>query len=157
MQPTVPDTYRDALRGIADREFLKTAKYRDQQWRADRKRLDPQLLLFERLLVRRMAKIGVPMFTSEAMRSPARQAQLKADGRSQLTNGPHMSGYAVDVVHSVHGWEIPRKAWDLVGHVGKEIMLQEGLDLTWGGDWNFYDPAHWERRNWQNYPALAPF
>lgn len=158
MKTDLPSTYRDALRGIADREFLQTPKYKEQQWRAIRASVDPQILTFERLLVRRMGNLGVPMFCAEAMRSAQRQAELKKQGFSKLSSGPHMVGMAVDIVHSTRAWDIPEKAWALVGHVGKEIIAQEGLSIRWGGDWKFYDPAHWERIDWQSVPShVMPF
>lgn len=159
MTPDLPDTYREALRGLVDRDFLKSRKYREQQWRAIRAGVDPQMLLFERLLIRRMGKLGVPMFTSEAMRSAERQAKLKAEGRSMLANGPHMHGMAVDIVHSIKAWDLHKRQWDLIGHVGLEIVAQEGLSIRWGGEWKtFYDPAHWEREDWHNATdELAPF
>lgn len=159
MTPNVPTNYRDALRGIVDREFLKTRKYRDQQWRAIRPAADPQILLFERLLVRRMLKIGVPMYATEVMRDKERQAELVKQKRSQLYDGPHMHGMAVDVVHSLKLWDMTKMQWDLIGHVGKEIIAQEGLSIRWGGDWKtLWDPAHWEREDWRNIPSeLIPY
>lgn len=159
MTPDVPANYRDALRGIADTEFLKTRKYREQQWRAIRTQADPQILLFERLLVRRMLKIGVPMFASEVMRGAERQAQLFKEGRSKLTSGPHMAGMAVDIIHSVRAWDMSKLQWDLIGHVGKDVARSEGLQIKWGGDWKtFYDPAHWEREDWHNVPSeIIPY
>lgn len=150
MIPQVPETLKAALSAIQDPEFLTTKKYREQQWRAERKGVDPQILLFERLLVRRLHNIGVPMFASEAMRSQERQAEVYRQGHSKIkSSGPHTVGCAVDVIHSLNGWEIPEKSWALIGHVGKEICLREGLRIRWGGDWKFYDPAHWEREDWK--------
>lgn len=155
MIPLVPETYREALKGMQDPEFLTTKKYREQQWRADRKGVDPQILLFERLLVRRMHNIGVPMFANEAMRDHKRQQELFDEGFSKIRrDGPHGRGCAVDVIHGLNGWEIPEKCWSLIGHVGKQIVLQEGLRIRWGGDWKFYDPAHWEREDWQSLPPF---
>lgn len=150
----VPANYRDALRGIADPQFLRTPKYREQQWRADRNGLDPQLLLFERMLVRRALQAGIPLFCSEAIRSAKRQQELFVKGFSKLTAGPHMKGMAVDIIHSVRAWEMDRKQWDLIGHIGKDIIQSEGLEIRWGGDWTtFWDPAHWEREDWHNVPS----
>lgn len=160
MTPNVPSSYSEALRSIQDREFQKTRKHREQQWRANRTYADPQILLFERLLVRRMGNLGVPMFANEVMRSAERQQQLFKDGFSRLgALGPHMSGMAVDIIHATKAWNIDRKAWDLVGHVGEEIIAQEGLSIRWGGHWKSpWDPAHWERIEWRNVPSeTIPF
>lgn len=160
MVPNVPTTYRDALRGIVDRDFMKVPKYTSQQWTAIRSGVDPQILTLERLLVRRMGRLGVPMFCVEGLRSSSRQEELKKKGFSKLSSGPHMVGMAVDIVHGTRAWDIPRLAWDLVGHVGKEIIAQEGLSITWGGDWKDpWDPAHWERTGWRNVATsgIMPF
>lgn len=154
MSPNLPDTYQGALRSIEDRSFLLSPKYREQSWRADWTNVDDRIQEFSTLLVRRMANLGVPMFVSEARRSAKRQRELKAKGFSKLTNGPHMHGMAVDIIHSTKAWDISRKAWDLVGHVGKEIAVQKGYKLTWGGDWsNPWDPAHWEIKDWRKEAA----
>ena len=158
-----PPTYRQALAGLVDRPFLASQNWQEQQWRADREGAHPDILEFERVLIRRMAKLGVPMFASEVLRSPERQEDLFALGHSRARAGQsaHPYGCAVDIVHSVKGWKIDRKQWDLVGHVGREVIKQKGLalvSLAWGGDWSFYDPAHWEVKDWKmvrgNYPWL---
>ena len=50
--------------------------------------------------------------------------------------------------------------WKLLAHIGKEVIAQKGLaisSMAWGGDWTFYDPAHWQIENWkairEGYPA----
>jgi len=155
VQPNVPSTLRDALGTIQDADFLKTKRYREQQWRADRKGADPQILLFERLLVRRMKNVNVPVFANEVMRSQKRQEELFKEGHSKVKEyGPHTRGAAVDIIHALRGWEIDRKAWSLIGHVGKEIIAQESLNIRWGGDWSFYDPAHWELIDWRDHPPF---
>jgi len=153
--PNVPDTYRDQLAAIRAPDFCEGIKYREQQWRAERKGADPRILTFERLLVRRMRNLNIPMFASEVMRSQQRQLLLWTEGHSRVKEyGPHTRGAAVDIIHGIHGWNIPKKAWSLVGHIGKEIIAQESLGMRWGGDWDFYDPAHWELTDWKNHPPF---
>lgn len=155
----VPATYGDALRGIIDRGFLGSRKWQEQQWRANREGIHPDIREFETLLVRRMAKIGVPMFAAEVVRTPERQNELYALGNSKAKAGqsPHQFGLAADIVHSVKGWNLDRKAWALIGHVGKELAQQRGLKITWGGDWEFYDPAHWEVTFWKQVKEDFPW
>lgn len=160
MTPKVPDTFREALASIQDKDFLTTRKYREQHWgpphrKTDRNGVDPQILFFERVLQRRMRNLNVPVFGTELMRTQQRQLMLWTEGHSKVKEyGPHTRGAAVDIIHSLKGWEIDRKAWALIGHVGKEIIAQEGLGIRWGGDWTFYDPAHWELTNWKDHPPF---
>lgn len=115
------------------------------------------LLEFERLLVKRMARLGVPIFASEVLRSAERQADLYALGnsRARAGEGPHQYGCAVDLVHSVHGWSMDKTEWAIFGHVGKELAMQYGFKVTWGGDFSsLYDPAHWEITDWREVKRL---
>lgn len=140
------DKYPDALRSIVNKPYLKSPKYQEQQWRAVRTGVHPDILDFERLFIRRMASFGVPMFASEMMRTPERQAELIRQGHSWATveTAMHPKGRAVDIIHSILAWDLQKKAWDMIGHIGKEVALQNGLRLVWGGDWKKWDPAHWE-------------
>lgn len=141
--------------------FLAGQKHQAQHWRADRQGAHPgivghkglQITGFEKLLIRRMAKLGVPMFATEVNRSPERQDELYAAGHSKAKRGssPHQYGCAVDIVHGVKGWDLTLRQWEIVGHVGKEISLEYGWKVVWGGDWKFYDPAHWEMEDWREY------
>lgn len=150
----MPSTFGDALRGMADRPFLKSQKWQDQQWRAVREGAHPDILEFERVMIKRMAKLGVPMFAHCVVRSLEQQAAEFAEGNSRAKpgNSPHNYGCAVDLVHSTKAWGLSEKEWLLIGHVGKELITQKGLAITslaWGGDWKFYDPAHWELADWR--------
>lgn len=164
----IPATFGEALRGLVDRPYLASQRWQQQQWRAVRvaERRDgveygahPDLLEFERVFIKRMSRLGVPMFASEMIRTRERQDDLYALGNSKAKAGqsPHQYGCAVDVVHAIRGWNMSEKAWALIGHVGKELAAQKGLKLTWGGDWKFYDPAHWEIENWREEKEQFPW
>lgn len=143
--------YASALRAVASGVFCKSEKYREQQWRADRRGAHPDILDFERLLIRRMRRLNVPMFAHCVMRSEEEQAVVRSRGLSRAGPGqsPHQYGLAVDIVHGMKAWDLDRKTWALVGHIGKEVAAQAGIDVEWGGDWEFYDPAHWQLTNWK--------
>lgn len=155
---TLSVKYREALQGMRDVEFLNSHKHQEQHWRADRAGAHPAIVGmtgitgFEKLLIRRMAKLGVPMFASEVVRSGKRQNELKAQGHSKAGWGesPHQYGCAVDIIHARRGWDLSRQQWAVVGHVGKEIVLEHGWKVEWGGDWKFWDPAHWEVVGWRD-------
>ncbi|WP_292208216.1 M15 family metallopeptidase [Mesorhizobium sp.] len=143
---------RNSLASIADRKFCEGVKYSDQQLRADRRAAHPDIVGFGRLLVWRMRRLNVPMFESTVWRTMDDQQAAYVLGHSKAKPGesPHNFGMAVDVIHGVRGWDLSRAQWSIIGHVGKELAAQRGLRLTWGGDWKFYDPAHWELHGWRH-------
>lgn len=149
-----PENLQMALANMRDKRYLKTARYGEQQHRANRRLAQDQILVFEKRLVKEMAKLGVPMFAHEIYRTKERQKALFDAKRTKLLDGAHMRGAAVDIIHSIKGWELTRQQWSLIGHVGKEIAKRLGIHLVWGGDWNFYDPAHWELKNWRELPPF---
>lgn len=145
----------EAFQNLQDKNFLKGDRYQEQQLRADRVGVDQEILEFERRFIAKMAKMGIPVFAHEAMRSEARQQMLYVTGKSKAKagEGAHPHGFAIDLIHSTKGWDLTKEQWGIFGHVGKEIAIQYGLNLQWGGDWNFYDPAHWESRDWKHWVA----
>lgn len=148
----LPGSIAAGLSGMVDREWLQSQNYQEQLRRADRSGASLVILDFERLLVRRMAALGVPMFAHELRRSAERQDELKAAGFSKLSDGPHEHGCAVDIIHARKGWKLSRQQWAIVGHVGQELAKQRGLKVTWGGLWTDpYDPAHWQVTGWRSW------
>ncbi|KKB09519.1 hypothetical protein VE26_06330 [Devosia chinhatensis] len=145
---------------MVDRPFLQSQRYADQQKRAKLEGAHPDIVEFVRVLPKRMAKHGVPMFASEVWRSDERQNQLFEQGfsKARAGQGPHPFGCAADLVHGVRGWNLNRDQWRLVGHIGQELVTQKGLNLVWGGNWpDFYDPAHWQVADWKVQAADFPF
>lgn len=155
---TSPATYAAAVAGMVDRPFLASQRWQEQQGRAVRDGAHPAILEFERAFIRRMSKLGIPVFASEVMRSAKRQDELHALGNSKARGGrsPHQWGCAVDLVHSVRGWSLSAKEWEIFGHVGEEVAKAKGLKLNWGGVWEFFDPAHWEIEDWQDIKLGYP-
>jgi len=148
--------FNEALRGMVNREFLASERHVNQHRRAVREGMHPHLAEFERLLLKRMARLGVPMFAAEVYRPPDRQAELKALGHSKVSVSAHQYGLAVDIVHGTRAWNLDERQWKLIGHVGKELAVQKGIKLRWGGDWGGdggpldWDPAHWEIKGWKD-------
>lgn len=145
-------SYAQAVNEIRALDFCFTEKFLEQQTRADRVGAHPEIVEFERLLIRRMRKLGVPMFAHCVMRGEHEQTRVYVAGNSMAKWGesPHNFGCAVDVIHSLKAWSIPRKSWEVIGHVGKEAAKAKGLSIVWGGDFKrLWDPAHWELANWR--------
>lgn len=152
--------YSAGLRAIVARDFLLGERYQEQQWRANRVGADYRILLFEHVFLARMRKLGVPMFAHCVVRSMAEQTQRFVEGHSKARAGEsaHNFGFAIDLIHSLRAWDLPRESWEDIGHIGKEVAAQNGLKLVWGGDWKtLWDPAHWELQGWRDLvgPYLA--
>lgn len=140
------------LLALVDKPALKTQLYAEQQLRAVRTGAHPSVILFERKFVTRMAaKHGIPLFAHNMVRTPEEQTALFVRGVTKARGGesPHNYGLAVDIVHSRRAWDISPEGWKMLGHIGKEVAASLGIKVVWGGDWNFYDPAHWELANWK--------
>ncbi|QCS37244.1 hypothetical protein [Tortoise microvirus 74] len=149
-----------ALAALVDRPFLETERYAEQQRRAIREGAHPKVLKFTDAMVRRCKRVGIPMFAHCIVRGAAHQAELFRTGMSKDSPDdglwPHR-GCAVDLIHSVKGWNLNKEEWRLIGHLGKEVSDQMGLGMEWGGDWKFYDPAHWQFRKWRTVAGEYPW
>lgn len=152
-------SYKAAREYLRNPEFIATPRWTDQKSRADRRGAQSDILDFERSLIAKLKSIGIPMFAHCVMRDPVEQNRLLRDGFSKAGAGqsPHQYGYAVDIIHSTLPWDIhledhefARKCWALIGELGKEVSQTIGVPVDWGGDWKFYDPAHWELKDWEN-------
>lgn len=152
------ETYAEGLKALRNLPFLKSPKWAEQQQRANRKGAHTDLLDFEKAMIKRMAKLGVPMFCHTLRRDKAAQNAVYVLGHSKAKWGASAHNYAcaVDIVHSVKAWNLTRTEWALVGHIGKEVALSLGVKLVWGGDWKSpWDPAHWEIADWRALPHAA--
>ncbi len=148
----VPDSgYSQALAGMVHRDFLKSIPYWELNMRANKLEAHPRILEFEKGLIKRMAALGVPMYAHCVWRTPDEQLALWERKRTKARPGesPHNWGCAVDIVHCRYHWDLTERQWAIIGHIGKEYGKASGLNVIWGGDWKFYDPAHWELADWK--------
>nr|QJB21575.1 MAG: hypothetical protein [Microvirus sp.] len=150
------EAYPAALRAMRNPDFLKTPKYQEQLHRAKREGADERIVEFSRKLIARCGGLGIPMFVHTMVRTYDDQLSAVVRGVSNdwPNDGlwPHRFA-AVDIIHGKLGWmdkpAIPH-AWDVIGHIGKEVAKSMNLDVTWGGDFKrLYDPAHWELTGWR--------
>lgn len=128
--------------------------------RAVREGAHPDILEFERTLVRDAKAVGVPLYAHCVVRSLEQQALEYAQGDSKVKYGAHNCGCAVDLIHGTRGWNMSPDSWRMIGHMGREIIKAKGLglvSLAWGGDWGFYDPAHWEVADWRKVKDEYPW
>lgn len=151
----LPKTLKEAAAFMVDRPAITTKAYRDRQvyqWTG----VHPDIIEFTRKFIKELERRGIPMYAFELMRTPERQNNLLANGRSKAKawSSPHQYGCAVDIVSHTKYWDLTPKQWDVLGAIGKEIARKMNVELTWGGDWKFYDPAHWQLTNWREYKEM---
>lgn len=148
--------FQSALAAMRNKGFLKSPKYQQQQKRALREGAHPHIVEFSDKLVKRMREMGIPMFAHCIVRT-ADQQQAAFDlgvSNDSPKDGlwPHQA-FAVDIIHGVAGWmdkPVIPLAWEVVGHIGKEVAKSIGVSVVWGGDFRrFPDPAHWELADWK--------
>ena len=153
------------LRVMMAPDFLQGEKYREQQLRANRVGAHEKILLFEQKFVKRMARLNVPMFAHNMVRTREEQDELYARKVTFSRGGdsPHNYGLAVDIIHSIKAWDLTEESWRLIGHIGNEVAKQNSIRLRWGGDWDgdgdirdqkLFDPAHWELLNWRSIAGM---
>lgn len=153
----IPASYKDVLKTMVNKAELNTPRYLRRSGAYDWTHTHPDIKRFAQRFQKECASRGIPIWIFETYRSPARQKQLKAQGRSKADafQSPHQYGCAVDLISSHKLWDLNKKQWDLIGVIGKEIARKLNLKLDWGGDWSFYDPAHWQLSNWRDYQHLT--
>lgn len=152
-EPTyIPPTHQAAARTLFDTSAVNDPRRKERAVRADRTGVHPDFLKFAIALEKECLSRGWPMFWNEFVRDKKRQDDLKAQGVSKASFGQsaHNFGMAGDLVHFGRYWALNEREWALVGVIGKDVARRQNLKITWGGDWSFYDPAHWELANWRD-------
>ena len=135
-----------AKRLAVPRQWFNTEAALAQYERADWRNVQRDLVKFSCCFIEEMRSIGVPFFVVDAWRSPEAQREKVAEGvsRAMPFQAPHVHGAAVDIIHGRYAWSLSEAEWKWVGAKGKAVASKIHLPIEWGGDWSFYDPAHWE-------------
>lgn len=151
--PDVKDVWQAPER-LQAHNFLRSTGHDQQHLRADWAYVDLRLAYWAAHFIFQAKRRGIPLYVHSALRDKATQDAHYANGTSKLRypRSAHNIGEAVDIVHGLFHWEMTRQEWSLLGVLGRlslervNAMLPKArrLSLTWGGDWKFYDPAHWE-------------
>lgn len=101
--------YQSAVRGLIDREWLRSWDHRDALAFTDYTFASEQLADFVGRLLRRAAKMGIPLYCES------------------------VSFDVAFIVHSRRKRDLHAKEWEIVAHLGGEIIQQYGLGVIWGG------------------------
>lgn len=107
-----------------------------------------------RVVRRALALSGVDFGITEGLRTPERQRQLVAAGKSQTQNSRHLTGHAVDVFAyptSAGSWD-----WKYYAQISasfKQAARELNIPIEWGGDWKtLKDGPHFQLPH-RDYPA----
>ena len=100
-----------------------------------------------RVMRRAIRTTKIDFVVIEGLRTPERQFQLLASGASRTLKSRHLHGFAVDIAPIGHDKKISW-SWNLyvpLAQSVKKAAADEGVMITWGGDWkSFKDGPHWE-------------
>ena len=120
--------------------------------RADWQQTQKDIRRFAAAYVEAARKYNVPLYVHSAFRTQQEQETLFRKGRSKAVypRAAHCQGAAVDIVHGLFHWDLTSGEWERLGMLGHDVARKLSIDITWGGNWSFYDPAHWELNGWQN-------
>ncbi len=149
--PRLPADYQAAAVRLVDLPAVNTTKYRVRETSVSREGSDVEIALFAMKFIDELKRRGMPFFPHCYLRDEATQNALLKRGvtKAKFGQSPHNYGMAVDIVHYGRFWDLSRKEWAIIGLTGKEVARRANIKITWGGDWKFYDPAHWELRDWK--------
>jgi peptidoglycan L-alanyl-D-glutamate endopeptidase CwlK len=107
-----------------------------------------------RVIDRALQESPLDFIVIEGLRTMQRQRELYASGASKTMNSRHLTGHAVDLLPIGKGgaafdWPL----YDKLGPAVKAAADAEGVEITWGGDWQkFRDGPHFQL-SWDAYPT----
>lgn len=97
-------------------------------------------------VVLRAAAGPTAFIVTEGRRSAERQAQLVAAGKSRTLASRHLTGHAVDLAvlagKGVISWARPD--YKILALQVKAAASELGVQVVWGGDWEWFDGPHFE-------------
>lgn len=151
-----PTNAQEAMASLIDAQSMKSPMIRDRIDSVTFDALAPPLVEFMRAFRAEMERYKIPMAFHEGWRSAGRQFDLLAQGVTKAKGGqsPHQYGLAVDYVHAGRGWKLTPLEWAQIGAIGHEVARKRKIPMEWGGDWKFYDPAHWQIKGWRNWQSI---
>lgn len=147
----VPTKPVAALAALRDPVAVQSPAFRAREMKASWDMADPDILAFASAFLKELKRQDLPFFAFQFYRGRKEQEAAFVNGTTKAHFGesPHNFGMAVDIVHFGKYWDLTNVQWSLLGVIGKEVARKKGIKITWGGDWKFYDPAHWELSDWQ--------
>lgn len=83
----LPGSHIEALQSLSDRDAFKDVRFLNRRDGVDYTGVPPWIAEFLRAFQAELERYAIPMVVSEIYRDPARQAHLKAQGRSKAAPG----------------------------------------------------------------------
>lgn len=164
--PLDPGPQWKAPESLKAPDHFKRDSWLRQCQRADWAHADNRLAVWSAIFVHMALKRDIPLYVHTALRDQNAQTAVLKAGNSKVAypNSAHNIGEAVDIVHGVLHWQMNEQEWQLLGVLGRlaldrlnaSLRKDRKLHLTWGGDWKFYDPAHWEITDYRARTAIKP-
>lgn len=109
-QRTEVTTYQSAVRGLTDWKYLRSRDWRDDKgMETDLSFANPKLATWVGKLLRRAAKMGIPLACVSASYDVA------------------------FIVHARRRRELTFREWEVIAHLGEELSSQYHLRVHWGG------------------------
>jgi len=106
-----------------------------------------------RVVKRAIGESPLDFTVLEGLRTLERQKVLFAKGATRTMNSRHLTGHAVDLAPVINGavsWDWP--LYNKLALTVFEAAKDEGVPITWGGNWTtFKDGPHFELP-WEKYP-----
>lgn len=148
---TLPGSHQAAAQSLVDRGAADSIALSAKQLKVSRDDAHPLIVEFTNAFLKDLKARGMPFWPHCFFRSGQVQNSLYHQGvtRARAGQSPHNYGMAVDIVHFTRLWNLSEKEWAVIGLIGKEVARRRNIKMTWGGDWSFYDPAHWELKDWK--------
>lgn len=134
LQGTAPPnaSYREAVRYMAHRLYLRSPRYREALGRVDLSRLDPDAHEFVRGFQRMMANVGIPVLPDPLLSDRDRQRWYVL-GLSESTGSVFPVRRSVALMHAIYADRLTPVCWSVFEHVGTEVARKQGLGVQWGG------------------------
>ena len=151
----LPADHQAAMSRLTDYNVVNSYPFLERDVAVSRANVPEDFLRFIQAFTAELKRRGMPFFVHCIFRDRDTQNRLQAQGvtRARWGQSAHNYSMAVDIVHYGQFWDLTELEWNVVGAIGKEIARKRNLAVTWGGDWSFYDPAHWELSDWRKRTA----
>lgn len=146
-------SYQEVRRCLTDVDYFDTPEFKALQGVSVIRGVAPDLIVFARRFLKKMKRMGIPMYVHRAMRTYTDHVQdyVKGDTNVRPYDSPYLCGCALDIRHGYLGryyfeeLQATERAKEIIGAVGNEIIVQSKLPINWGGsDW----AEHWEIDQW---------
>lgn len=153
----LPATHRAAALGLVDMAVVRSLRYRRREHSVSWEGTDADMTRFQTAFIKELKARGMPFFVHALYRNKADQDRMyrNAVSKAKWGQSAHNFGMAADIVHFGRYWDLTRKEWEVIGLIGKEVARRTNIKIEWGGDWSFYDPAHWELADWRDRIAMS--